>query len=207
MKKVLRGARRNSYMRVRRVRDRNARTCTTLRRWNYAECDRLDSCSRDPIGFEGQQWNVVNYVANRPVTLRDPFGLAPYVNCVVDDIVVGEVCPEKPAIRCNFKCACSDGSLHDETTMFTYEQLYRVLGKEKMRKMGGDGLCDKIANSMFLLKKGKCRDLRPDPDPVPVPFPVPISKDGTATLVSYEMAGSSTSHSKFSKLHHANIRV
>jgi len=48
--KVLPGARRKSYMHVHRFLDRKPLTCITLRRCNYAESARLESCSRDAIG-------------------------------------------------------------------------------------------------------------------------------------------------------------
>ena len=31
--------------------------------------------SRDPIGFDGQNWNTNDYVNNNPVTQADPSGL------------------------------------------------------------------------------------------------------------------------------------
>ena len=35
----------------------------------------VESCSRDPIGFEGSQWNLYEYVDGGPVVRTDPQGL------------------------------------------------------------------------------------------------------------------------------------
>ena len=48
---------------------RPKRTCT------YESCTRLESCSRDPIGYEGSEWNLYEYVSSNPLESTDPFGL------------------------------------------------------------------------------------------------------------------------------------
>jgi hypothetical protein len=45
-----------------------------LRRATYAECDRLESCSKDPIGYY-DGFNRYHYVACRPLVSADPLGL------------------------------------------------------------------------------------------------------------------------------------
>ena len=40
----------------------------------YDECERLESCSRDPIGFYGGYWNIYSYVRGTPTVTNDPFG-------------------------------------------------------------------------------------------------------------------------------------
>ena len=47
------------------------RTCT------YKSHARLESCSRDPIGYVGSKWNLYGYVRNAPLSLSDPSGLDP----------------------------------------------------------------------------------------------------------------------------------
>lgn len=46
-----------------------------LRGLNYRTCDRLEPCSRDPIGYEGSPWNLYEYVAGGVVNHTDPEGL------------------------------------------------------------------------------------------------------------------------------------
>lgn len=53
-------------------------TCT------YESRGRLESCSRDPIGFEGSPWGLYEYVRSRPSVLRDPTGLIPPGNGPLD---------------------------------------------------------------------------------------------------------------------------
>ena len=48
---------------------RSKRTCT------YDSQTRLESCSRDPIGYDGSPWNLYEYVNGNPINLLDPFGL------------------------------------------------------------------------------------------------------------------------------------
>ncbi len=60
------GARRNLYVHVRRTGHRKPRSCTTLRRVNYEKRDRLESCSRDPIGYvNGLSLNRAYFVPSR----------------------------------------------------------------------------------------------------------------------------------------------
>jgi RHS repeat-associated protein len=47
-----------------------------LRRRIYDECDQLESCSKDPIDFQGSKWNLYRYVGNAPLHRIDPSGLA-----------------------------------------------------------------------------------------------------------------------------------
>jgi hypothetical protein len=35
---------------------------------------RLGSCSRDPVGYEGSEWNLYEYVGGRPTVAMDPSG-------------------------------------------------------------------------------------------------------------------------------------
>ncbi len=79
--KVFPGACRKSYMHVRRFLDRKPRTCTSLRRCNYAERGRLESCARDPIGFKGNEWNLYEYATSSPLHKLDPMGLATLEEC------------------------------------------------------------------------------------------------------------------------------
>lgn len=37
-------------------------------------------CSRDPIGYEGSQWNLYEYTAGRPLVAADPYGQTIVVN-------------------------------------------------------------------------------------------------------------------------------
>ena len=42
---------------------------------NYAGHARLGTCSRDPIGYEGSEWNLYAYCDSQPLTRLDPTGL------------------------------------------------------------------------------------------------------------------------------------
>jgi hypothetical protein len=48
--------------------------CRTKRKIRDGKCPRLESCSRDPIGYEGSKWNLFEYVQSHPLTGRDPSG-------------------------------------------------------------------------------------------------------------------------------------
>ncbi len=48
---------------------------TEMRLWIYENCIGLESFSRDPIGFEGSEWNLYEYVNSKPFRLVDPSGL------------------------------------------------------------------------------------------------------------------------------------
>ena len=47
----------------------------------YEGCDGLESFTRDPIGFDGSEWNLYSYVDSRPLLGLDPSGLK---NCMAD---------------------------------------------------------------------------------------------------------------------------
>ena len=69
--KVLPGARRKSYTRLRRSCDCKPRTCTRLRHCNYTKRARLDSSSRDSIGYvDGSSLYTAYFVPNK----LDPSG-------------------------------------------------------------------------------------------------------------------------------------
>jgi len=40
----------------------------------YESCDRLESLSRDPIGYKGSEWNLYEYVNANPLVKVDPTG-------------------------------------------------------------------------------------------------------------------------------------
>ncbi len=48
-----------------------------LREVRYDKSNRLESCSRDPIGYEGSEWNLYEYVSSTPTLLSDPTGKVP----------------------------------------------------------------------------------------------------------------------------------
>jgi hypothetical protein len=52
-----------------------------LRRPTYDECNRLESCSKDPVGYKDGP-SLFSYVQNRPLSLIDPMGLACKAVCV-----------------------------------------------------------------------------------------------------------------------------
>jgi hypothetical protein len=52
-----------------------------LRGATYAECNRLESCSKDPILFTGSPFNLYEYTFASPINYGDPTGLA----CVGND--------------------------------------------------------------------------------------------------------------------------
>jgi len=53
----------------------SATPCRVKRRRTYDKNAQVGSCSRDPIRFEGSQWNVYEYVNSSPETFVDPMGL------------------------------------------------------------------------------------------------------------------------------------
>jgi len=68
------------------VNTRRACIKTTAKRTSKPTCiydnrRRLESCSRDPIGFEGSRWNLFEYVGSKPLRSIDPSGLIVVVDC------------------------------------------------------------------------------------------------------------------------------
>ncbi|TWT55996.1 hypothetical protein CA85_47040 [Allorhodopirellula solitaria] len=66
--------------RVERCRSRRASCETTAKRTSkpacvYESCRRLESCSRDPIGYVGSEWSLYEYVSSVPIQYMDPMGL------------------------------------------------------------------------------------------------------------------------------------
>jgi hypothetical protein len=54
----------------------------SFKRQSASQQSRLGSCSRDPIGFEGSEWNLYEYVGGRPLVNIDPLGLSSILVCV-----------------------------------------------------------------------------------------------------------------------------
>ena len=52
-------------------------SCRLKRTCTYESRTRLESCSRDPIGYEGSEWNLYEYVQGSPALLVDPSGMVP----------------------------------------------------------------------------------------------------------------------------------
>jgi hypothetical protein len=50
---------------------RRANLCEAI----YAECNRLESCSKDPIGYVADECNLFGFVSGRPFVFSDPYGL------------------------------------------------------------------------------------------------------------------------------------
>ena len=62
------------------VNTRRACLETTAKRTSKLTCTydnrrRLESCSRDPIGFTGSKWSLYQYVSSKPTKRLDPLGL------------------------------------------------------------------------------------------------------------------------------------
>ena len=60
--------------------------------------------SRDPIGYEGSEWNLYEYVNGMPIVHLDPEGLGAYERCLQDAQDALDKC--KHAIEDDFNCAC-----------------------------------------------------------------------------------------------------
>ncbi len=75
-------------------------TCT------YGKSARLESCSRDPIGFEGSEWNLHEFGGSSPVASSDPTALS--MIC----IEVGKTCFE--SVR-DFHARCIRNANGDES--------------------------------------------------------------------------------------------
>lgn len=54
-------------------------------------------CSRDPIGYEGSEWNLYEYVSSNPLNLVDPFGELEAVTTTTTIIVFN---PANPVSAC-----------------------------------------------------------------------------------------------------------
>ena len=67
-----------------------------LERFTYDACDRLGSCSNDPIGFRGSRWSLYEYVGSNPVLKRDPSGKEE------DGPVIGGAGPYRCVVRTDF---------------------------------------------------------------------------------------------------------
>jgi len=57
------------------LRRTNSASRANLRSATYVGCVRLGTCSRDPIGYEGSEWNLFQYVGSMPTRFVDPTGL------------------------------------------------------------------------------------------------------------------------------------
>ena len=68
-----------------RARELKTRTCTEalalkslvrVEIWQvvYESCDGLESFTRDPIGYEGSDWNLYEYCGTMPLHMNDPSG-------------------------------------------------------------------------------------------------------------------------------------
>jgi hypothetical protein len=51
-----------------------SRNCTEFRRFSYGACRRLESCSKDPIGYDSEETSLFVYVSSAPTVLLDPSG-------------------------------------------------------------------------------------------------------------------------------------
>ena len=58
-----------------RFRSNSTTSCRVKRTCTYDSQTRLESCSRDPIGYEGSPWNLYEYVSGSPTANFDPTGL------------------------------------------------------------------------------------------------------------------------------------
>jgi hypothetical protein len=117
-----------------------------FRRFTYDNRRRLESCSRDPIGFEGSRFNLTTYVRGRPTKLVDPFGLLDSTidpktpvdsdcgklslawevssnNEVDESLVVQKICFEIMVIECLRTNGCCKGFRRSSCNICYYEVL------------------------------------------------------------------------------------
>ncbi len=69
-------------------RSRRASCKTSAKRTGKSTCiygnrRRLESCSRDPIGYDGSPWNLYEFLASHPVFGADPTG-EDWLDCMAD---------------------------------------------------------------------------------------------------------------------------
>ena len=92
---------------------RPKRTCT------YESCTRLESCTRDPIGYEGSPWNLYEFVSSSPVQNVDPSGtfeLKPYGGILDEDLSMGHVVCIRVYFTDQFFCIVKCGKCYSEST-------------------------------------------------------------------------------------------
>jgi hypothetical protein len=72
--RLLRVRAQNHRYRLGAARCSKSNTHGNLREATYAECDRLESCSKDPIGYEGNSASLYRFIDSSPLDSMDPTG-------------------------------------------------------------------------------------------------------------------------------------
>src|SRR6056297_1899366 len=71
--------------------------CRTERHFKADRCKRLGSRSRDPIGYEGSRWSLLEYVNGSPLNRIDPTGRVTLEVCLWEMKVCQEQAQEQAA--------------------------------------------------------------------------------------------------------------
>ena len=126
-----------------------------LRRLIYDGCEQLESCSRDPILYEGSRWNLYQYVDGRPLVAVDFSGLNFTKPLYCHGVLTQHTYPSgktSPVLEvCEITCVCPNGDME-------YPQTRHMMGpnlsEREYRKMypylpypgTWDDQCDEFAD-------------------------------------------------------------
>jgi hypothetical protein len=101
-KTALRARGATSSFNSRRAAALKSRNRIELGGFTYDACDRLGSCSNEPIGYEGSEWNFYEYAVSSPSTFVDSTGLACHL-CTTLESVTAEKDASGKVIGCALK--------------------------------------------------------------------------------------------------------
>ncbi|EMI28555.1 Rhs family protein [Rhodopirellula europaea SH398] len=123
-------------------------------------------CSKDPIGFEGSQWNAYEYTSGSPLARADYSGLA-WDTCWVQGVERRRV--PKPGTRgrirvirlfCTIRCKCYEDA---DPTEYAVDLPHSGMANDDNAR------CQALVDDHYLL--GQCDEPEPEPEPEPRPKP------------------------------------
>ncbi|TWU02318.1 hypothetical protein Pla52n_33680 [Stieleria varia] len=120
------------------------------RRCTFNAVTQVESCSRDPIGFGGSQWNLYEYVDSEPLVKVDPKGLQGHHKCCNGTKYSSNVqgCCGGKKIYSKLSSCCENGQV-----------VSKVEIKVCRGRLGGDGssipVCGWLSHTFIICPDGK----------------------------------------------------